>query len=193
MLTYEYRLDNPRCCTARRQDGKPCGRWAIRGGNVCRVHGGAAPQVLARARERLTLAADAMARNLLGLADTADSESVRLAATNSALDRTGLGAKQSVDVDVKLQPWEELLRDVVYEHGVSREEHNARRGLQMPVIDAEVVDMGASGHVREREREERPDTPPPTRQSRTRQLGSAEEAVAETTSANRRSTRRKRR
>jgi len=160
---------------------------------VCRVHGGAAPQVLARARERLTLAADAMARNLLGLADTADSESVRLAATNSALDRTGLGAKQSVDVDVKLQPWEELLRDVVYEHGVSREEHNARRGLQMPVIDAEVVDMGASGHVREREREERPDTPPPTRQSRTRQLGSAEEAVAETTSANRRSTRRKRR
>ena len=40
-------------CTARRQDGKPCGSYAIRGGTVCRRHGGSAPQVRAAANRRL--------------------------------------------------------------------------------------------------------------------------------------------
>jgi hypothetical protein len=42
-----------RKCSARRRDGQPCGCWAIRGGTVCRVHGGAAPQVRRKARDRL--------------------------------------------------------------------------------------------------------------------------------------------
>jgi hypothetical protein len=45
--------DKPRRCRARRSDGQPCGCWAIRGGYVCRVHGGAAPQVRAKANVRL--------------------------------------------------------------------------------------------------------------------------------------------
>ena len=45
--------DKPRRCRARRTDGQPCGCWAIRGGFVCRVHGGAAPQVRAKAKVRL--------------------------------------------------------------------------------------------------------------------------------------------
>ena len=40
-------------CTARRQDGKPCGSYAVRGGTVCRRHGGSAPQVRAAANRRL--------------------------------------------------------------------------------------------------------------------------------------------
>jgi len=40
-------------CTAHRQDGNPCKGRAIRGGNVCYVHGGAAPQVKKKAAERL--------------------------------------------------------------------------------------------------------------------------------------------
>ncbi|VAZ71072.1 hypothetical protein LAUMK4_00289 [Mycobacterium persicum] len=56
-LTYEQRLDHPRRCTARRQrDGKPCGRFAIRGGTVCRIHGGASPQAQRKAKERLNFA-----------------------------------------------------------------------------------------------------------------------------------------
>lgn len=56
-LTYEQRLNHPRRCTARRQrDGKPCGRFAIRGGSVCRIHGGASPQVIAKAKERMGFA-----------------------------------------------------------------------------------------------------------------------------------------
>ncbi len=40
-------------CTARRRDGSPCGSYAIRGGSVCRMHGGAAPQVKHAAHMRL--------------------------------------------------------------------------------------------------------------------------------------------
>jgi hypothetical protein len=40
-------------CSAHRRDGMPCGAYAIRGGTVCRMHGGAAPQVRAAASGRM--------------------------------------------------------------------------------------------------------------------------------------------
>lgn len=40
-------------CTAHRSDGWPCRARSIRGGYVCRVQGGAAPQVRAQAGFRL--------------------------------------------------------------------------------------------------------------------------------------------
>lgn len=56
-LTYEQRLNHPRRCAARRQrDGEPCGRFAIRGGTVCRLHGGATRHVQRKAQERLGFA-----------------------------------------------------------------------------------------------------------------------------------------
>ena len=42
-----------RKCTAHRTNGEPCGAYAIRGGTVCRVHGGSIPSVKAKAQERL--------------------------------------------------------------------------------------------------------------------------------------------
>lgn len=42
-----------RCSARSKTTGKTCTRPAIRGGMVCRYHGGAAPQVQAKARERL--------------------------------------------------------------------------------------------------------------------------------------------
>lgn len=47
------RMPWARRCSAHRSNGEPCGAWAIRGGFVCRVHGGSAPQVKAAARARL--------------------------------------------------------------------------------------------------------------------------------------------
>lgn len=39
-------------CSAARSDGESCGNHAIRGGDVCRYHGGSAPQVRAAANRR---------------------------------------------------------------------------------------------------------------------------------------------
>jgi hypothetical protein len=43
----------PRCVAHSKRTGLPCTQWAIRGGTVCRMHGGWAPQVRRKARERI--------------------------------------------------------------------------------------------------------------------------------------------
>jgi hypothetical protein len=53
-------------CSGRRTDGQPCGNWPIKGGTVCGAHGGKAPQVKAKARERL---AEQQARQQLARLD----------------------------------------------------------------------------------------------------------------------------
>src|ERR1700759_5433953 len=94
--TYKSRLDHPRRCSAHKHNGEPCLRYAARGASVCRVHGGGAPQVVAKARERLALAADRMARELLGIATGAESEVVKLNAIRDALDRAGVSTRAEV-------------------------------------------------------------------------------------------------
>lgn len=44
-----------RRCGATNRAGEPCGLYAIRGGNVCRFHGGASSQARAAAERRLAL------------------------------------------------------------------------------------------------------------------------------------------
>jgi hypothetical protein len=152
MVEYEARLDNPRRCVAHRQrDGEPCGRWAIQGGNVCAIHGGKAPQVLAKARERIVLAADNMAEELLKIAMDGSSEAVKLAAVKDALDRAGLSAKNEVSVELK--PWERLMSDITGIATISRAEHLANQ--RAPIIDAELVEP--DGPV------DPPSAPPPNR------------------------------
>lgn len=46
-------MTKPQRCTAHTKTGPQCRNWAIPGGNVCRLHGGRAPQVQAAARRRL--------------------------------------------------------------------------------------------------------------------------------------------
>ncbi|MBY0290145.1 MAG: hypothetical protein K2X52_23825 [Mycobacteriaceae bacterium] len=132
-------------CVAIRKNGERCLKPANRGMTVCRTHGGAAPQVQRKAKERLELAADRMARELLGMATSAESEAVKLNAIRGALDRAGLGAKTEVSVEVK--PWEQLMGDITGVATISRAEHRALQGrpfLDTPAlaqaIDAEVVE-----------------------------------------------------
>jgi hypothetical protein len=132
-------------CKAHRKNGNQCLRPALRGTTVCFRHGGAAPQVKSAARARLENAADRMARTLLGIADSAESEAVKLAAVKDALDRAGLGAKSEVTVELK--PWERLMGDIAGVATISREQHRANQ--LGSVIDAEIVDppTGEEGPV----------------------------------------------
>lgn len=85
-----------RRCVAHKGNGDRCLKAAIKGATVCRTHGGATRHVRNAARVRLENAADLMAKQLLGIALTADSEAVKLAAIKDALDRGGLKAPSEV-------------------------------------------------------------------------------------------------
>ncbi|WP_418058472.1 hypothetical protein [Pimelobacter simplex] len=95
-------------CVARNRFGERCKRYPIEGGVVCPSHGGAAPQVRAKALERLALAQDDAASLLIRFAhDDKVPYPVRLAAVKDILDRGGIGTKQ--ELEVTLRPWEEAI------------------------------------------------------------------------------------
>ncbi len=76
-----------------------CKHYPVNGSNVCFSHGGNAPQVKRKARERIENVADRMARKLPEMAsDTTVSEAVRLAAIRDALDHAGLIAPRTLDL-----------------------------------------------------------------------------------------------
>lgn len=45
---------DPTKCRGTNRAGQPCGRYPIKGGTVCKIHGGGAKQVKAKAEERIT-------------------------------------------------------------------------------------------------------------------------------------------
>lgn len=85
-----------RVCTAHTRAGKPCGRWALHGTNVCQFHGGSAPQVRRKAALRLLSLIDPAIATLAREMASADRSSDRQRAANSILDRAGV--PRQVDV-----------------------------------------------------------------------------------------------
>lgn len=132
----EARKHSGTLCTATRRNGTPCGNFAILGGTVCRMHGGATAHVRRAAQVRLLMQADVLMSALLKIAL---NEKVpvqhRLVAIRDGLDRANLGAKASVEVTVeKGRSFEDVTADVVMDLDWDDDEDNAN------VIDAEVVD-----------------------------------------------------
>lgn len=134
-----------RCAAHSSRTGGQCLKAAIRGTTVCRFHGGGAPQVKRKAKERLELAADRMTRELLGMATSAESEAVKLNAVRDALDRAGLGAK--TEVSLELKPWEQLMGDIAGVATISRAEHRAQHGR--PIIDSTALAQAIDAEVAE--------------------------------------------
>lgn len=148
-----------RCKARSKRSGEQCRKAPMAGSTVCRNHGGAAPQVKAKARQRLEEAADRMARELLKMAtDENTSDATKLAAIRDALDRAGLKPPTQVDVAVGTQPWQDLVAGVA---PMTRAESRARRGVPddtprltppkpLPasdgnIVDAEVVEAPSDG------------------------------------------------
>jgi hypothetical protein len=138
-------LNNPQCKAHSKRSGERCQKPAMNGTTVCRNHGGAAPQVKAKARVRLEEAADRMAKQLLGIAEGAESEAVKLAAVKHVLAVAGISEKHALELSAAqpLQPWEQLVEELA---PMTRAESRAARGFPDPLAlvpvsqrDAEVI------------------------------------------------------
>ena len=93
-----------RQCTAKsKRSGQRCKRAPIRGGNVCSMHGGKAPQVEGSARERLASLVDP-AIVALRKALEADDLNATLRAARLVLDRTGYGPTKTIVGDGATTP-----------------------------------------------------------------------------------------
>jgi hypothetical protein len=75
-------------CTATNRQKKRCTQPAIKGGTVCRYHGGAAPQVKAKAMERLLALQHPAIDRLSKLIEQDAFPTVAYAASRDVLDRT---------------------------------------------------------------------------------------------------------
>ena len=89
---------HPRGCRGHRRDGAPCGQPAMRGGVVCRKHGGKAPQVLRKSAERLDALKPLAIRYYDWLLGQQEYPSAGLGAANAVLDRVDGKAAETVRV-----------------------------------------------------------------------------------------------
>lgn len=100
-------------CVARKKDGTPCQRPPIRGAAVCRMHGGAAPQVQRKAAERIAHASDIAVVKIMQLMLNPNAPyAIQLAAAKDLLDRAGITAKHVVELTVE-SPWQMIIDDIV--------------------------------------------------------------------------------
>lgn len=103
----EGQTHDGRCRAHSSRTGEPCRRQAIRGATVCRTHGGAAPQVQAKAKERLAALAPKAIRVMDNLLERDQFPTVQFQASRfvieqevgKALERT----ESQVDGDITLR------------------------------------------------------------------------------------------
>jgi hypothetical protein len=92
-----------RRCTARsKQTGQRCGHYAIRGANVCRHHGGAAPQVKEAARRRLQAMIYPALAAFEELLEQKEFPTVRFATSREVINREFGKPGEVVDVTVNV-------------------------------------------------------------------------------------------
>jgi len=85
-------------CKATNRQGKQCSSKAIQGATVCRLHGGAAPQVQQAARARLALLVDPALSTLHNLVTKSKVDAVKMQAVKDILDRNGFKPKDEINV-----------------------------------------------------------------------------------------------
>lgn len=89
-----------KCSATSKQSGVQCQRWAIAGGTVCTMHGGKAPQVKAKADERLAELVPPAIQALRELIEGATPDFARLKAVEAVLDRAGYAVVKKHEVSI---------------------------------------------------------------------------------------------
>ncbi|WP_139344488.1 hypothetical protein [Rathayibacter sp. VKM Ac-2630] len=98
-------------CRSKKRNGEPCSKKAIKGGVVCRSHGGHLPVVKAKAQQRMQeLVLPALAELGVILLDPTTATPDRLRAIALLLDRTGHGPKSEVSIEAK--PYERIMSTI---------------------------------------------------------------------------------
>ena len=102
------------CRATSKRTKKSCRKQAIKGGTVCRMHGGGAPQVEKKARERLNDLVDPAINKLAEALEHGKLSPQAITAARDILDRTGY--KPGVDLKVTggprvYDPGREILPD----------------------------------------------------------------------------------
>ncbi len=94
------RKDGLTCTGTSKQTKQRCGNPPIRGGTVCKFHGGGAPQVKAAAhrRELESLVGPALAEMARILEDSSVPDGVKFSAVKDVLDRCGFKPSTVVEV-----------------------------------------------------------------------------------------------
>jgi hypothetical protein len=141
-LTTDLATGDTQCTARSKATGKRCKGNAMLGGNVCRVHGGAAPQTRAKAQRRLQQAADVLVQRLLQFAlDGNVADNVAIVAIRDALDRAGL--KPGIDVSVTAKAFESIFDQV---QSGSRSDYRRSQGIEddtpalEPPVEVEVLE-----------------------------------------------------
>ena len=98
------------CKATSKQSGKRCKKAAIKGGAVCRSHGGAAPQVQKAARERFNDLVDPAINRLQKIIEDDKVPSAsQVAAAKDILDRAGYKpVEQTQEIKPESQESEQL-------------------------------------------------------------------------------------
>lgn len=100
--------DTRRCTATANRTGERCKAPAIKGHNVCRVHGGASPQVVRTAKQRLLeLASPAVAALQEVLTNPETDNATKVRAALGILDRTGHGPGAKLEVGIS--KWDDLM------------------------------------------------------------------------------------
>lgn len=87
-----------RCAARAKSTGERCGNRAILGATVCRVHGGAAPQVRKAAAARLEALTHPALDRLEELLETEDDPAILLRVVLAVLDRVGFHPSHGVEL-----------------------------------------------------------------------------------------------
>lgn len=90
-------------CTATNRRGERCGRRPIPGGYVCKMHGGAAPQVIAKAEERLEMHYPKAVRVAGELLDAVDFPTVQAQMVKFIVEHKDGRPTERVDANINMK------------------------------------------------------------------------------------------
>lgn len=131
-----------RCTAYARSTGQRCGNAPIKGGTVCKFHGGGAPAVRQKAKLRLAALVDPAIATLGRVMVTAERDQDKLRAAEAILDRAGHPRAARIEGRVSLEDAREQLLEQLLQKRAELAAAPVADPVALEVLDAEVLEEG---------------------------------------------------